>query len=56
MQYDPTVFDVSIDTIPQTDQRLSKVWGDAIYRLVLTAKKTPLKGRYKWIITKNPSK
>jgi hypothetical protein len=56
MQYDATVFDASIDTIPQTDQRLSRVWGDAIYRLVLTAKKTSLKGRYKWIITKNPSK
>ncbi|QNA42641.1 heparinase II/III domain-containing protein [Lacibacter sediminis] len=55
MQYDATQFDATIETIPQTDQRLSRVWGSEIYRLSLTAKKQQLKGRYKFVITKNES-
>lgn len=53
MQYDATQFDAKIETIPQTDQRLSRVWGNEIYRLSLTAKKQLLKGRYKFVIAKN---
>lgn len=55
MQYDATQFDAKIETIPQTDQRLSTVWGNEIYRLNLTAKKLQLKGRYKFVIVKNDS-
>lgn len=52
MQYDPAQWDASVDEIPQTDSRLSRVWGKAIYRLVLTAKKKGLKGRYLFRISK----
>jgi hypothetical protein len=55
MQYDAAMFDASVETIPQTDQRLSRVWGGEVYRLVLLAKKQQLKGRYKFIISKNES-
>lgn len=53
MNYDAALFDASAEAIPQTDPRLSKVWGDEIYRLTLIAKKLTLKGRYKFIISKN---
>ncbi len=55
MQYDAAQFDAIIESIPQTDQRLSRVWGNEIYRLSLTAKKQQLKGRYKFVIAKNES-
>ncbi|MES2775073.1 MAG: heparinase II/III family protein [Bacteroidota bacterium] len=53
MQYDAALFDAKMEAIPQTDQRLSKVWGNEIYRLSLLAKKQQVKGRYKFVITKN---
>ena len=46
LKYDPKLFDVSVETIPQNDLRLSKVWGDALYRILLTAKKLTLSGKY----------
>lgn len=52
MQYDAALFDATVETIPQTDQRLSKVWGSEIYRLTLTAKKQQLKGRYRFVVSK----
>lgn len=52
LQYDAGVFQPSVDTIPQTDPRLSRVWGDAIYRLVLTARKQQQKGFYRIVISK----
>lgn len=52
MNYDAASFDASVETITQTDPRLSKVWGDEIYRVTLTAKEQALKGRYKFIINK----
>ncbi|MEJ8843943.1 heparinase II/III family protein [Lacibacter sp. H375] len=55
MQYDAAQFDATVETIPQTDPRLTKVWGSEIYRLSLTAKKQQLKGRYKFEIAKNES-
>ena len=55
MQYDAAQFDATVETIPQTDPRLTKVWGSEIYRLSLTAKKQQLKGRYKFEIGKNES-
>jgi hypothetical protein len=53
MQYDASLFDATVETIPQTDQRLSRVWGSEIYRLTLTAKKQQLKGRYRYVVLKN---
>lgn len=55
LQYDASMFDATVETIPQTDQRLSKVWGTEVYRLVLLAKKQQLKGRYQFTISKNES-
>ncbi|HLP38046.1 heparinase II/III domain-containing protein [Lacibacter sp.] len=55
LEYNAAQFDAAVETIPQTDQRLSKVWGNEIYRLSLTAKKQQLKGRYKFVIAKNES-
>ncbi len=52
MQYDAAQFDATVETVPQTDPRLAKVWGSEIYRLSLTAKKQQLKGRYKFEIAK----
>ncbi|HEU4606830.1 MAG TPA: heparinase II/III family protein, partial [Chitinophagaceae bacterium] len=52
LRYDPVQWDASVDEIPQTDPRLSRVWGKAIYRLVLTAKKKGLKGSYVFRISK----
>ncbi|MCU7552838.1 heparinase II/III-family protein [Chitinophagaceae bacterium LB-8] len=52
MDYDASLFEVSIETIPQTDPRLSKVWGSELYRLSLTAKKQLLRGKYKFTINK----
>ncbi len=52
MSYDAALFDANIEIIPQTDPRLSKVWGSELYRLSLTAKKQVLKGRYKFTINK----
>jgi hypothetical protein len=52
LQYDAMAFDATVETIPQTDIRLSKVWGE-VYRLSLTAKKQSLKGRYKFVFTRN---
>lgn len=52
MQYDAALFDATVETILQTDQRLSRVWGNEIYRLTLTAKKQQLKGRYRFVVSK----
>ena len=54
LQYDAKLFDASVEAIPQTDQRLSRVWGSEVYRLSLTARKQVLKGQYKFMITKKP--
>lgn len=53
MKYDPSIFNVSIETVPQTDTRLSNVWGKEIYRLQLTAKQKSLKGKYLFTINKS---
>ena len=52
MKYDPSIFNVSIETVPQTDTRLSNVWGKEIYRLQLTAKQKSLKGKYLFTINR----
>lgn len=55
MQYDVKLFEARVEAIPQTDQRLSRVWGSEIYRLSLTAKKQVLKGQYRFVITRKPN-
>jgi hypothetical protein len=52
MKYDASAFTASIDTIPQTDTRLSNVWGKEIYRLQLTARQKTLSGKYTFVINK----
>ncbi|ATL46443.1 heparinase [Chitinophaga caeni] len=52
LAYDAAQFTASVETVPLPDKRLSNVWGDQIYRLSLKAKKLSLKGKYKFIISK----
>ena len=53
MGYDKTIFNATIEVIPLTDSRLSKVWGNEVYRLSLAAKKTSLTGKYVFTINSN---
>lgn len=52
MQYDAAVFNATVETIPQTDTRLSNVWGKELYRLRLTARKKSTAGKYKITVIK----
>ena len=47
LNYDPKVFEASVEKVVIDDVRLSRVWGDALYRLTLKALKTTPKGKYK---------
>lgn len=49
--YDASLFEPTVETITLSDKRLSNVWGEQIYRLSLSAKKTQLSGKYKITIT-----
>ena len=50
LTYDAATFEVSVETIPQTDIRLSKVWGDKLYRLSLKAKQQTTTGNYLYTV------
>ncbi len=50
LSYDAAAFAPSVETVNLTDPRLSKVWGNEVIRLTLTAKGTPLKGSYRYTI------
>ena len=52
LSYDKNLFSTAVDTLPQTDKRLSNVWGEKIYRIRLTAKKMQSKGLYRLYIRK----
>ena len=52
MKYDASIFDLQIEPFILSDTRLSNVWGSEIYRMVFTAKKQTLKGKYKFTISK----
>ena len=52
MKYDASIFDLQIEPVILSDTRLSNVWGSEIYRMVFTAKKQTLKGKYKFTISK----
>lgn len=50
LSYDKSLFDASVEAIEQDDIRLSKVWGNQIYRLSLKAKTKTKKGIYRFSI------
>ncbi|HNX89380.1 MAG TPA: heparinase II/III family protein [Paludibacteraceae bacterium] len=52
LQYDKNQFTSRTDTIALSDVRLSKVWGNEIYRFTLTSKSKNKTGTYKYIIRK----
>jgi hypothetical protein len=52
LAYDAAQFTPTVEAIPQTDPRLSKVWGAEIYRLSFVAKKKQSKGHYLFSINK----
>ena len=49
MTFDSNTFETSIESIALDDVRLSRVWGDEIYRLTLRDKKIRQSGNYKFI-------
>lgn len=51
MTFDSNTFETSIESIALDDVRLSRVWGDEIYRLTLRDKKIRQSGNYKFIIS-----
>lgn len=46
----PTRFEASLETIELPDIRLSKVWGNQIYRVVLLDKQSTQNGSYKFVV------
>ena len=46
LEFDSNLFDAKKETIHQDDIRLSKIWGDEIYRINLKAKNKAIKGNY----------
>src|SRR5690606_2558293 len=48
--FNPNDFAVSIEEIKRDDSRLNSVWGPALYRISLEAKKIKDKGTYKFQI------
>jgi len=47
LTYDAKAFEPSVEKVAIDDVRLSRVWGDALYRLTLKALKSTPKGKYK---------
>lgn len=46
IKYNPTDFEVKIETKPMDDVRIKNVWGEQLYRIQLTSKKQDLNGTY----------
>ena len=53
MTFDSNTFETSIESIALDDVRLSRVWGEEIYRLTLRDKKIRQSGNYKFIISQH---
>ena len=51
LNYDARVFTPTITPIELTDPRLSKVWGERVYRITLTANDQALRGQYRCTLT-----
>ena len=52
-EYDKSLLRVELEDIELDDPRLTKVWGDKIYRLILIPKESSIKGKYKYKISTN---
>ncbi len=50
LKYDAAGFKPTIERISLDDPRLSKVWGDCLYRLTFTATKLRSKGTYSFVV------
>lgn len=50
LHYNAKQFEATVEPIQVDDPRLSTVWGNKLYRIVLTAKATSLKGSYTFTI------
>lgn len=50
LTYDKNLFTPSIETVKLNDLRLSEVWGDAVYRISMTANKLQKAGNYTFSI------
>lgn len=53
MTFDSNTFETSVESIALDDVRLSRVWGDEIFRLTLRDKKIRQSGNYKFIISQH---
>ncbi|MBI1281842.1 MAG: heparinase [Anaerolineaceae bacterium] len=51
LHFDARRFSVSVETIPITDERMTKVWGGRVYRLLLTAQNPQSHDTWKFEIT-----
>ena len=51
LEYSAALLQPLVEKVPVTDQRLSKVWGDQVYRLTFISKNKSLKGAHKIFIT-----
>ncbi|MBP8622735.1 heparinase II/III family protein [Bacteroides sp.] len=50
LAYNPSVFDATIEPVSLTDPRLTRVWGEQIYRVALKAKALTKTGDYSYSI------
>lgn len=51
LHYNSKSFDIDVETKDLTySKRLSKVWGNSMYRIKLTAKHPELNGEYKFVV------
>lgn len=51
IKYDAKRLSCSVEPVPLTDPRLSRVWGNRIYRLIFTDKFPTLKGEYTFVVS-----
>jgi hypothetical protein len=52
LKYDSNQFDPVNEAVELTDYRLTKVWGNMVYRLTLLARKKQIRGSYKFTVNK----
>ncbi|HZH71538.1 MAG TPA: heparinase II/III-family protein [Mariniphaga sp.] len=50
LSFDSKRFEPAIEAIEQTDPRLSNVWGDSVYRIILKDNTNSKKGKYKFTV------
>ena len=53
LEYNSTLFGADLETIVISDPRLTKVWGEKVYRLTLTSTNELVKGKYQYRIYNN---